>query len=182
MSTAIHRVEDEMLDVVDDNDRVIRQEKRGIIHAQRLMHRAVHILIFNDAGQVLLQRRSANKDTFPNRWDSSSSGHVNAGEDYLESALRELGEELGIRDIGAEFLTPLFKINAHPETGREFVWVYKARYNGPFTPLPSEISHVAFFEIAEVARQLAANPGEFAPAFALLWQRTQSAPGIEPRG
>lgn len=174
------RVEDELLDVVDENDRVIGSEKRGIIHAQRLRHRAVHILVFNDNGQVFLQRRAKTKDTFPDRWDSSSSGHVDAGELYLDCAVRELGEEIGLQGVAPESLELLFTIGAREETGQEFVHVYRTRHNGPFVLHPTEISHGAFFDTKEVTRQIVEKPEEFAPAFVHLWHRLASAGGLEP--
>ena len=89
----------ELFDVVDDQDRVLRQEARADVHRQRLLHRAVHVLVFNPAGDVYLQRRSAAQDTYPLRWTTSCSGHVDAGEDYDTAVLRELGEELGLKSV-----------------------------------------------------------------------------------
>lgn len=182
MSVKPLRVEDELLDVVDAKDCVVGPEKRGIIHARQLRHRAVHVLIFNAAGQVFLQRRAATKDTFPDRWDSSCSGHVDTGEDYLTSALRELGEELGIQGAKPDFIELLFKLECCAQTGQEFVHVYRGLYEGPFVLHPTEISRGEFFEAETVTRLIAAQPEEFAPAFALLWHKLSSAPGVEPRG
>ena len=77
-------------------DRVIRQERRSVVHAQGLLHRAVHIFVFNSRGQLLVQRRSASKDEFPLTYTSSASGHVGAGETYDACAPRELTEEIGL--------------------------------------------------------------------------------------
>ena len=70
----------ELLDVVDDNDEVIAIKTRGEIHARGLMHRSVHILVFNSRGEVFLQKRSLSKDEQPGKWDSSAAGHVDSGE------------------------------------------------------------------------------------------------------
>lgn len=180
--TTPHRVEDELLDVVDEHDRVIGPEKRGLIHARRLRHRAVHVLVFNAKGQLFLQRRAKTKDTFPDRWDSSCSGHVDTGEEYLQCAVRELGEELGLLGIAPDALELLFKIDSCEQTGQEFVHVYRTRHDGPFTLHPTEISRGEFFETTEVTRQTRENADDFAPAFTLLWSRLQSAGGMEPRG
>src|SRR5476651_2121401 len=110
----------EIFDVVDELDRVIGQAPRVEVHARKLRHRAVHILLFNPQGELYLQKRSATKDSFPLCYDSSASGHVDTGEDYAACAVRELREELGI--TGGP-LQPLFKLDASPETGQEFVWV-----------------------------------------------------------
>jgi isopentenyl-diphosphate delta-isomerase type 1 len=91
---------DEFFDVVDEHDHVLRQETRAEVHRQRLLHRAVHILLFNTRGEIYLQRRSAHKDTYPHRWTTSCCGHVDAGETYDTATIRELAEELGLE--GAE--------------------------------------------------------------------------------
>lgn len=182
MTTPARRVEDELLDVVDELDRVIGPEKRGVIHARRLRHRAVHVLVFNAKGQVFLQRRAKTKDTFPDRWDSSCSGHVDTGEEYLQSAVRELGEELGLHGMTPEDLELLFKLDCCEQTGQEFVRVYRTKHDGPFTLHPTEISRGEFFEAMEVTRQIRANAEDFAPAFTLLWSMLQSASGMEPQG
>ena len=88
---------DELFDVVDEHDRVLRQAPRREVHAQGWLHRAVHVLVFNRAGEVFLQKRSMRKDKSPGLWDSSCSGHLDAGEDYDQAAWRELQEEIGLK-------------------------------------------------------------------------------------
>ncbi|MCS7338324.1 MAG: NUDIX domain-containing protein, partial [Verrucomicrobiae bacterium] len=86
----------EFFDVVNAADEVIGRQPRAEVHRLGLLHRAVHVLVFNSRGQVYLQKRAHTKDRQPGLWDSSASGHVDAGEDYDTAALRELREELGI--------------------------------------------------------------------------------------
>src|SRR5687768_1179087 len=90
-------VQDEIFDVVNERDEVIGQLARKEVHRQGLKHRAVHVLIFNAGGEIFLQKRSLKKDNHPGVWDSSASGHVDAGEEYDPCAIREAGEELGVR-------------------------------------------------------------------------------------
>lgn len=159
---------EEIFDVVDERDEVIGQQVRSEVHRRGLRHRAVHILVFNHAGEVFLQKRSMSKDTHPGTWDSSTSGHVDSGEDYDESAIRELQEEIGlVIDAVPE---RLFKINACEETGQEFVWVYRTKSEGPFELHPEEIETGGWFEISEVRKWLGNRPDEFAPAFRHIWQ------------
>ncbi len=70
---------DEMFDIVDESDRVIGSETRNTVHVNNFRHRAVHMLIFNQAGELFLQKRSIWKDKNPGVWDSSAAGHVDAG-------------------------------------------------------------------------------------------------------
>jgi len=90
------RASAERFPVVDENDRQIGTSSRLEVHENNFRHRAVHILIFNHSGEILLQKRSPRKDRHPLLWDSSAAGHVEANEDYDEAAVRELMEELAL--------------------------------------------------------------------------------------
>lgn len=154
-------VHGEIFDVVDEENRVIAQETRSKVHTQKLKHRAVHILVFNTKGELFLQKRSRYKDANPGRWDSSAAGHVEAGCGYDETAARELQEELGVT-------APLEHIGSHPagrETGWEFVQVYRAEHNGPFTWPRAEIESGLFFPIDLIDRWTAARPQDFSHSF-----------------
>jgi 16S rRNA (adenine1518-N6/adenine1519-N6)-dimethyltransferase len=156
---------EDMFPVVDENDRLMGSASRAEVHGNNLRHRAVHMLIFNDAGEVYLQKRSRRKDRHPLLWDSSAAGHVNAGEGYDEAARRELNEELGIEVA----LDKLLKLTASERTGQEFIWLYRGRHAGKLQPNRSEIEYGEFFPAALVRHWLAARPGDFAPAFAECW-------------
>jgi len=160
---------EEIFDVVNERDEVVGRETRRTVHRTGLRHRAVHVLVFNRRGEVFLQKRSMSKDSSPGLWDSSSSGHLDAGEDYDACAVRELQEEIGLRVPQAP--RRLLKAEACVETGQEFVWLYKCESEGPFTLHPEEIEHGAWFTPEQVTNWLQERPHEFAPAFAMLWHK-----------
>lgn len=168
-STAPHSTDGDLFDVVDENDVAIRQLTRGEIHRRRLFHRAVHILVFNSAGDIFIQRRSRFKDTFPLQWTTSCSGHVDAGEDYDQAAVRELGEELGITISGADQLEFLFKESPSHATGQEFVRVYLLTWDGKMRLLPDEIESGRFLEPDELDQWMQREPDSFTPSFRLVW-------------
>ena len=156
----------ERFPVVDKNDRILRYARRSDVHGNNLRHRAVHILIFDHAGDVYLQQRSRWKDRRPLKWDSSAAGHVTAGESYDETARRELEEELGIN-------VPLEKILKLPEsagTEQEFVWLYRGRIHSHPIVNRSEIETGAFFPPAIIDGWVAARPENFAPGFIECWK------------
>jgi isopentenyldiphosphate isomerase len=162
-------MKEEIFDVVNERDEVIGQQPRGEVHRRGLRHRAVHVLVFNAAGQVFLQKRSLRKDRQPGLWDSSTSGHVDSGEDYDACAVREVREEIGLRLNEAP--RRLFKLAACAETDQEHVWVYQCEAEGPFRLDPHEIERGGWFAPSEVTRWMAERPGDFASAFRVIWKR-----------
>ena len=90
---------DELIDIVDAKTGEPTGETiyKSQAHKEGIWHRAIHILIVNkDRTKTLLQRRCDTKPLYPNMWDIAVGGHIGAGEDPLEAAKRELGEELGL--------------------------------------------------------------------------------------
>lgn len=160
---------EEIFDVVDKNNHVMAREPRDFVHANNLLHRAAHILVFNEQGEVLLQKRSAWKDRAPLLWDSSAAGHLNTGETYIAAAQREAEEELGVTLT----LHPLGKLPASSTTGHEFVEVFTAKHEGPFTLPPAEIEAAKFFQPFLIDAWLKQRPQDFAPAFPEVWNLTK---------
>ncbi|OIN94976.1 MAG: NUDIX hydrolase [Anaerolineae bacterium CG03_land_8_20_14_0_80_58_20] len=90
---------EELFDIVDDNDNVIGQAARSAVHARGLWHRGAHVLLFDNGGRLLVQKRSADRVASPSLLDCSVSEHVKAGESYPDAARRGLKEELGVEEI-----------------------------------------------------------------------------------
>jgi len=160
---------EDIFDVVNERDEVIDRKPRSEVHRLGLLHRAVHVLVFNSRGQIFLQKRSMKKDRQPGVWDSSASGHVDSGEDYDTTAVREVREEIGLQL--KQVPRRLFKIPACEETDQEFVWVYRAESEGPFELHPDEIDAGDWFSPEEVTRWMSEKPEEFASALLFIWPR-----------
>ena len=156
----------EQFPVVDQNDRICGSASRAEVHGNNLLHRAVHILIFNEAGEVYLQQRSRWKDRHPLKWDSSAAGHVTGGENYDETARRELKEELGI-DVPLE---RIFRLTASSHTDHEFISGYRGIASASLAPNRGEIAKGVFFAPAVIDGWTSARPDDFAPAFLECWQ------------
>lgn len=168
---------DEFFDVVNDRDEPVGRAQRSEVHARGLLHRAVHVLVFDEHGRVFVQKRSMQKDCSPGLWDSSCSGHLDAGEDYDAAAVRELHEELGL--AVTEPPERWFRVQACEETGQEFCWVYRLRSSGPFVLHPDEIEGGDWLEPEELTRRIAAKPGDFCSSFRLIWAQA-CREGIPP--
>lgn len=162
---------EDIFDVVNERDEVVDRKPRSEVHRMGLLHRAVHVLVFNSRGQIFLQKRSMKKDRQPGLWDSSASGHVDSGEDYDTTAVREVWEEIGLRLDKVP--KRLFKIDACEETDQEFVWVYRCESEGPFKLHPEEIDKGDWFTPEEVNRWMKEKPEEFASALLYIWPRVQ---------
>ena len=159
---------EDIFDIVNERDEVIGRAPRSEVHARGLLHRAVHVLVFNSRGEVFLQKRSMKKDRQPGVWDSSCSGHVDSGEDYDQTAVRELQEEIGLKLKAPP--ARLFKVDACPETDAEFVWVYRCQNDGPFQLDPDEIDAGDWFVPERVTQWMKYAPEDFAPAFMMIWR------------
>ncbi len=166
---------DELFDVVDENDEVVGQQIRDVVHRDDLRHRAVHILVFNKRKEVFLQKRSRLKDKFPSRWDSSAAGHLDSGEAYDACAVRELAEEMGIENAEVQMID---KIDACEQTGWEFVGVYVARHDGAVRYSCSEVECGLWLSMADVRDWIAARPEDFAPGFMAAWSRFDEKLGL----
>lgn len=164
---------DEIFDVVDERNHVTRQASRRDVHANNWLHRAVHVFVLNPKGEVFLQMRSHLKDKQPCKWDSSAAGHLDAGEDYLPCAVRELGEELGITTT-ADHLTHAGSVPACAGTGWEFVEFFTTRHAGQPRWPAAEIETGQWFAPEEIDAWTAARPDDFADGFLECWRRWRS--------
>ncbi|KJY43701.1 NUDIX hydrolase [Streptomyces sp. NRRL B-1568] len=144
--------EDELLDIVDEHDRVVGQALRAESYARRLRHRCVFVLARDPRGRIFVHRRTDRKLVFPSRYDMFVGGVVGAGETYDEAALREAEEELGVSGLPAP--VPLFRFLY--ETAEHSWWsaVYEVRCALPVSPQEEEVAWHAFLSEAELAQRL----------------------------
>ena len=155
---------EEIFDIVDENGNPIGETvSRAKAHEDGIRHRTAHIWVVrevNGEAEVLLQKRSFNKDSFPGKYDTSSAGHIQAGDEPLESAIRELSEELGIQaepkdlqfagtfrvQFEKEFHGRMFKDNEVA-----FVYIYKGKIDiSTLSIQKEELDSVEWFNLEEV--------------------------------
>lgn len=165
----------EVFDIVDENGIPTGETiERGAAHANGIRHRTAHIWIAREVmgkWQILLQKRAMTKDSFPGRYDTSSAGHIQAGDEPLESAIRELREELGIAakpeqlefagtfriQYEKEFHNKLFKDNEIA-----FVYVYLQNVDSKnITVQKEELECVEWFDLDETYRECLAHNQKF---------------------
>ena len=163
--------QDELFDVVDENDIPTGTATRAEVHSKNLLHRAVHIFVLNKNGDLWLQKRSLRKDMNPGVWDSSVSGHLDAGEEYLTAAVRELGEEVGIDDAAPEDLESLLAVKPSEQNGWEHVRLFLMKHSGAVNFPAAEIESMMPFPISEIEAWSENRPDDFSPAFLLLFRQ-----------
>lgn len=161
--------DDEIFDVVNENDEVVGKGTRSEVHAKNLIHRAVHVFVLNRNGDLWLQKRSLKKDKNPGVWDSSVSGHLDSGEDYLTAAIRELKEEIGI-EKNPEDLKELATLKPCEETGWEHVRLYITRHEGTVNFPAAEIESMMPFPINEIRAWMNSKPDDFSSTFRMFQQ------------
>jgi 8-oxo-dGTP pyrophosphatase MutT (NUDIX family) len=159
---------DELTDIVDERDVVIGRATRREVRARKLLHRGVGILCRNSAGAIYVHRRTDIKDVFPGRYDMFVGGMVGAGETYLDAALRELAEELGV--VVAE-LSHVGRFLYAERDNPCWNQLFEVTWDGRVRPQPEEIAWGAFLSREELDGRLAEWP--FSPdalAAYKIWQ------------
>lgn len=143
---------EEFLEIVDREGKVISIAHRNIVHGNpAMLHRVVHVLVFNSKSELLLQKRASHKDVAPGKWDTSVGGHVIPGEDIITAAKRETFEELGIIPENLHFLYTYIYSNEYES---ELVYTYCTVHDGPFEYNKNEIEEVLFWRINEIQNNI----------------------------
>ena len=158
---------EDLLEVVDERNRVVGVATRGEVHSENLMHRSAHVFLFDFEGRLFIQKRSESKDRFPLHYDSSAAGHLDAGESYPGCAIRELLEELGIEGVP---LTEAAHFKACEETGWEHTSLYLCRTDDEIRINRDEIAEGGFYTLEETEAMIEKDPPAFTSAFRLIFR------------
>lgn len=146
---------EEWFDIVTPQGKVVGKAPRRAVHGNpQLLHAVVHVHIVNSEGKLFLQKRSPEKDLYPERWDTAIGGHVMSGESIELALNREAEEELGISM--AKF-KPLFRYVHRNDYESELVHGFFLQEDGPFYINRKEISEGRFWGIDEIEKNLGNN-------------------------
>jgi isopentenyldiphosphate isomerase len=146
---------DELVDVVDEHDHVVRQATRREVRQERLWHRSAYVLVFNPAGQLFVHQRTTTKDIFPGYWDVAVGGVLGAGEPYDRGAQRELEEELG---VGGTRLRRLFPLRYDDGANRVHGMVYSCTVDAPLHLDPVEVATGEWLDLTAVLERVQQHP------------------------
>ncbi len=164
---------DEPLILVNEKDEILGYKDKVSCHVgDGILHRAFSIFIFNGKGQVLMQKRSAEKPLWPLYWSNSCCSHPRKGESYEIATQRRLKEELGFTTD----LKFLFKFQYQARFGEvgsenELCSVYVGRYDGPVQTNQREIAEWEWMDVEALEREMRSHPEHFTPWFKMEWER-----------
>jgi isopentenyl-diphosphate delta-isomerase type 1 len=154
----------EFLDLVDENDRVVGKLPSRECIKRGLLHRAVVLFLFNQSGELYVQKRANDMVFYPGYWSASVTGHVSSGESYREAVIRETREELGIAIEPSEvgrFLSP--KWQRADGVDWEQISVFEAVVEDPKITLSDESQEGRFVAVGEFKRLASAEPAVLTP-------------------
>lgn len=161
----------ELFPIVDTEGRVIGKASRGECHSgSMLLHPVVHLHVFNERGELFLQKRPMWKDIQPGRWDTAVGGHVDYGETVGEALLREAAEELGLTDFEPKQLISYLFESARE---RELVNVFRCECKADAVKPSEELDGGRWFSPEEIADRIGA--GFFTPNFEQEYSRLSEA-------
>lgn len=131
--------------------------------------RIARVFIFDEAGNMLLQKRNANAPAFPGLWDQSAGGHIDVGESGIVAATREMQEEIGV-DTKLTTVVEGYKPEDFPE--HVFNYVYRGVISAEtvIVPDPDEVSEVRWLSVQEFEVWLKEEPELFVPPFIHTWK------------
>lgn len=165
----------EWFPLVNEQGEVTGKATRRECHSgSKLLHPVVHLHLFNEAGELYLQKRSMHKDIQPGKWDTAVGGHIDAGECPDEALLREAREELGVTGFLPQFLV---KYIFESDIERELVYAYRTTYNGSITPDGDEVEEGRFWSLTEIGAGMGKQL--FTPNFEQEFTRLFALPSSE---
>lgn len=150
---------DELIDIVDDNDNVLRQATRKEMHEKSLLHRSSHVFVFNSKGEIFVHKRASILKLYPGMYDVKVGGVVRAGESYEDAAKRELEEEVGIKNAELEYL---FGIKFRSDRNNNNRQVFRCVYDGKIKLQPEEVESGRFMTVDEAKKMMA--DGKLSPS------------------
>lgn len=165
--------EDDLLIVVDADDRMIRTLPKSACHdGEGVLHRAFSLFVFNPAGETLLQRRQTDKRLWPSYWSNGCCSHPRVGEELRTAAVRRAGEELGLPAC-PQFA---FKFQYHALFGdigaeREVCSVFLARTDAAPRINATEVADWRWIAPQALDAELDRAPEAFTPWLKLEWPR-----------
>lgn len=161
---------EELVVLVNPQDEVLGLMEKMQAHENGLLHRAFSVFLFNEKGEMLLQKRAAEKYHSPNQWTNACCSHPRENESYLDAAKRRLKEELGIDSELTERFHFIYKADVGQNLWEhELDYVFTGDYNGDFSLNPEEVSDIKYMSIADLNNDIKQYPERYTEWFKIIW-------------
>lgn len=163
---------EEQVVLVSERDEILGVMDKMQAHENGILHRAFSVFLFNDKGEMLLQKRAADKYHSPNQWTNAVCSHPRMGETYMEAAQRRLKEELGIETPITYRFNFLYKADVGQNLWEhELDHVFTGNFEGAFKLNEEEVSEVRYISIDELDKEMSANPENFTEWFKIILKK-----------
>ncbi len=160
---------EEFVVLVNPADEVLGLMEKQQAHVNGLLHRAFSVFVFNDKGEMLLQKRAAGKYHSPNQWTNAVCSHPRENESYKQGAERRLFEELGIKADLTEKFNFIYKADVGKNLWEhELDYVFTTIYNGDFHLNEDEVSEIRFISMQDLDKEMKNNPENFTEWFKII--------------
>ena len=160
---------EEIVVLVNPADEVLGLMEKQQAHVNGLLHRAFSVFVFNDKGEMLLQKRAAGKYHSPNQWTNAVCSHPRENESYKQGAERRLFEELGIKADLTEKFNFIYKADVGKNLWEhELDYVFTTIYNGDFHLNEDEVSEIRFISMQDLDKEMKNNPENFTEWFKII--------------
>lgn len=155
---------EDLLILVDENDKEIGVLEKTPVHEKGLLHRAFSIFIFNSANELLLQQRASGKYHSSGLWTNTCCSHPRQGEEVNDAVYRRLQEEMGMKcDLEFQFSFIYKHKFSNGLTEHELDHVYFGRTDQEPVPNREEVQGYKYVQIEELQRELASSPERYSP-------------------
>ena len=160
---------EEQVVLVSEKDEILGVMDKMQAHENGILHRAFSVFLFNDKGEMLLQKRAADKYHSPNQWTNAVCSHPRMGETYMEAAQRRLKEELGIETPITYRFNFLYKADVGQNLWEhELDHVFTGNFEGEFKLNEDEVSEVRYIAMKDLDREMTENPENFTQWFKII--------------
>ena len=160
---------EEQVVVVSENDEILGLMEKMNAHENGILHRAFSVFLFNNKGEMLLQKRASGKYHSPNQWTNAVCSHPKIDETYLEGAQRRLNEELGITADLIEKFSFIYKADVGQNLWEhELDHVFTGNYEGNFALNEEEVSEIRYISMQQLDEEMNANPEKFTEWFKII--------------
>jgi len=161
--------------LVDEQDNEIGVMEKLEAHRTALLHRAISVFIFNDRGELLLQRRAAEKYHSPLLWTNTCCSHPRPGETVYEAAQRRLQEEMGLQcSLSRQFSFTYKAVLSGGLTEHELDHVFFGYSNAVPLANPEEVAEWKYLSLEKIEEEIILKPESYTSWFKLMLDKIKS--------